>query len=81
MWVVSATASAKPSRGWLEQSYIADPLPSDSPVRLSFGQTNRAIVLRLETDANVPGGQRISVSRVDLKLTANSDRYRPSPPK
>ena len=69
MWVVSAPASTKPSRGWLQQSYIADPLPSNSPVRMFVGQTNRAIVLQLETDAK-PGGRRISVGRVDLKLTA-----------
>lgn len=70
MWVVSAPANTKPSRGWLEQSYIADPPPSGETVRLFLGQINRAIVLQLEIDANVPGGQRISVSRVDLKLTA-----------
>jgi uncharacterized protein DUF992 len=70
MWVVSAPANTKASRGWLEQSYVADRVPSDSTVRLFVGQTNRAIVLQLETNANVPGDQRISVSRVDLKLTA-----------
>jgi Protein of unknown function (DUF992) len=70
MWVVSAAVNTKPSRGWLEQSYIADPPPSGSTVRLFVGQTNRAVVLQLEMDANVPGGQRISISRVDLKLTA-----------
>src|SRR5262245_54838660 len=70
MWVVSAPANTKASRGWLEQSYIADRVPSDPAVRLFVGQTNRAIVLQLEMNGNVPGGQRISVSRVDLKLTA-----------
>jgi hypothetical protein len=70
MWVVSAPANTKPVRGWLEQSYIADPPHSGSTVRLFVGQTNPAVVLQLEMDANIPGSQRISVSRVDLKLTA-----------
>jgi Protein of unknown function (DUF992) len=70
MWVVTAPANTKPSRGWLEQSYIADSAPSTSTVRLFVGQTHRTIVLQLEMDPNVPGGQRFSVSRVDLKLTA-----------
>jgi hypothetical protein len=39
-------------------------------VRLFVGQTNHAIVLQLEMDPNVPGSQTISVSRLDLKLTA-----------
>jgi hypothetical protein len=39
-------------------------------VRLFVGQTNRTIVLQLETVPNVQGGQTISVSRLDLKLTA-----------
>ena len=70
MWVVSAPANTKPSRGWLEQNYIAGPPPSNSTVHLFVGQTNRTIVLQLETDTNVQGGQTISVSRLDLKLTA-----------
>jgi hypothetical protein len=70
MWVVSAPANTKASRGWLEQSYIADPVPSAPTVRLFVGEANRAIVLQLETDPNVPGGQTISVSRIDLRLTA-----------
>jgi len=65
-----APANTKPSGGWLEQSYIADPLPSNSTVRLFVGQTNHTIVLQLEMDPNVPGSQTISVSRLDLKLTA-----------
>jgi len=68
--MVFAPANTKPSRGWLEQSYIADRVPSDPTGPLFVGQTNRAIVLQLETNANVPGGQTISVSKVDLKLTA-----------
>jgi hypothetical protein len=63
-------ANTKPSGGWLEQSYIADALPSNSTVRLFVGQTNHTIVLQLEMDPNVPGSQTISVSRLDLKLTA-----------
>jgi hypothetical protein len=39
-------------------------------VRLFVGQTNHTIVLQLEMDPNVPGSQTISVSRLDLKLTA-----------
>ena len=74
MWVVNAPANTKPSRGWLKQSYIADPNPSDPTVRLFVGQTNRAIVLQLEVDAPVPGGPAISVSSVDLKLTATPTR-------
>jgi Protein of unknown function (DUF992) len=70
MWVVNAPANTKASRGWLEQSYMTDPVPSTPTVRLYVGQTNREIVLQLETDANVPGGKTISVNRVDLKLTA-----------
>ena len=66
MWVVNAPANTKASRGWLEQSYIADP----PTARLFVGQTNRAIVLQLETDANLPGDKAISVTKVDLKLTA-----------
>ena len=70
IWVVSAPANTKSSRGWLEQSYIAGRVPSDATARLFVGQTNRAIVLQLDTNGNVPDGQRISLSRVDLKLTA-----------
>ena len=70
MWVVNAPANTKASRGWLEQSYVADPNPSAPTARLFVGQTNRAIVLQLETDANLPGDKAISVTKVDLKLTA-----------
>jgi hypothetical protein len=81
MWVVSAPANTKPSRGWLEQSYIAGPPPSNSTVRLFVGQTNRTIVLQLETDTNVQGGQTLSVSRLDLKLTAIPATTAQGPPK
>jgi Protein of unknown function (DUF992) len=70
MWVVNAPVNTKASRGWLEQSYLADPVPSAPTVRLFVGQANREIVLQLETDPNAPGGTAISVSRLDLKLTA-----------
>jgi hypothetical protein len=70
IWVVSAPANTKATRGWLEQGYVAERGASDPTVRLFVGQTNRSIVLQMETNADVPGGQRISVSRVDLKLAA-----------
>jgi len=69
MLVVSAPANSKATRGWLEQSYVADRVPSDPTVRLFVGQTNRDIVLQMEANP-VPGGPKISISRVDLKLTA-----------
>ena len=81
MWVVSAPANTKPSRGWLEQSYITDRVSSDPTLRLFVGQTNPAIMLQLETDANVPGARTISVSKVDLKLTAIPADTAQGPPK
>jgi hypothetical protein len=70
VWVVSAPANTRATRGWLEQSYVAERAASDPTVRLFVGQANRAIMLQMETNADVPGGQRISVNRLDLKLTA-----------
>jgi hypothetical protein len=54
----------------LEQTYVAEGVSSDPTVRLFVGQASPGIVLQMETNADVPGGQRISVSRVDLKLIA-----------
>jgi hypothetical protein len=64
-----APANTKPSRGWLEQSYRRSPsLKFDSASVCWPDQSYHRAAIGV--DPNVPGSQTISVSRLDLKLTA-----------